>query len=205
MSTMKRDNGDESQNKENQMPEKDDESQLSELRLPQNFDSIIGGQKLTQYLQVKKPGKQDFIRTHHDDEMWLSAAILDFHEEREVYIVNKALCNELANEIVPKVLIPCMTAQGQPFIWPVKLPSDDGRIDEWNRSAMIAARFAQEKWVRVVSNMSINAYDTLVAAMMYPDPSWPDFGLGDWIKLGFHDRVIDSTDHPVIRKLRGEL
>ena len=122
-----------------------------------------------------------------------------------MYIVKKALCNELANEIVPKVLIPCMTAQGQPFIWPIKLPSDDGRIDEWNRTALIAARYAQEKWVRVVSNMSIGAYDTLVAEMMYPDPSWPDFGLEDWIKFGFRDRVIDSTDHPVIRRLRGGL
>ena len=137
--------------------------------------------------------------------MWFQAAILDFEEEGEAYVVEAELWDELANEIRPKVLIPSITPQGHLFLWPILLPGDDGRYNEWSRTASHAAECAQKEWVRVVSNTSIGSYEIIVAANMYPDPSWPDFGSDEWIRLGFRDRIINSTDHPVIRKLRGEL
>ena len=183
----------------------DDEFQLSKLRLPQDFDNIVGGRKLTQHIPVRKPEKQWFVRTHYSDEMWFQAAILDFKEEGEAYIVEHNFWDELANEIRPMVLIPSVTTQGHLFLWPILLPSEDGRINDWSRTALRGAEHAQKNWVRVVSNMSMGAYEIVVAATMYPDPSWPDYGLGEWIRLGFHDRTINTADHPVIRKLRGEL
>lgn len=188
-----------------QQPKKADESNLTKLRLPQNFDSIIGGQKLTQQLSVKKPEKQWFVRTHPNGDMWFNAAVLEFQEDRQTYIVESDLWNELANEIVPKVLIPSMTTHGHPLLWPIKMPSEDGHIDDWNRSALLAAQLAQEKWVRVISNRSLGSYETLVAATIYPDPSWPDYDMEEWLRLGFRDRIIGSLDHPVVQRLRGEL
>ena len=205
MSTTKRGNGDEPLNKDDQKPGKDDESQLSKLRLPQNFDNIVGGKKLTQHIPITKPEKQWFVRTHDNDDMWFPTAILDFVEDGEAYIVEAELWDELANDIRPKVLIPTITSQGHLLLWPILLPSDDGRINEWSRTALHAAEYAKKEWVRVVSNMSIGSYEIIVAATMYPDPSWPDFGLEEWIRLGFRDRIIKSTDHPVVRRLRGEL
>jgi len=185
-------------------PKDDDELQLSKLRLPQNFESIVGGKKLTQYLPVKKPEKQWFIRTHPNREMWFYAAILDFQEDRDAYIVEEELWQELANEVVPKVLIPSMTSHGHSFIWPIRVPGEDGRIDDWSRTAFLAAEQARKQWLRLISNMQLGLYDTMVAATMLPDPTWPDFGLEEWLRLGFRDKIISSVDHTVVRRLRGE-
>ena len=189
----------------NDAKDKSDETGLANLRLPQNFDSIVGGQKLTQQVSVKRPEKQWFVRTHPSNDMWFNAAILEFQEERQIYIVEQQLWDELANEIVPKVLIPSMTTHGHPFLWPIRLPSEDGRIDDWNRTAGLAAELARDKWLRLMSNQSLGSYETLVAATMYPDPTWPEFGLEEWLRLGFRDRVISSLEHPVVRRLRGEM
>ena len=207
MTTKKRQNDDENSSvvEDQHKTDNSDESQLSKLRLPQNFDNIVGGKKLTQHIPIKKPERQWFVRAHYSDDMWFQAAILDFDEEGEAYVVEAELWDELANEIRPKVLIPSITSQGHLFLWPILLPSDDGRINEWSRTALHAAEYAKKAWVRVVSNMSIGSYEIIVAATMYPDPSWPDFGLEEWIRLGFRDRIIKSTDNPVVRRLRGEL
>ena len=194
----------ESENEVDKHSDKTDESQLSKLRLSQDFGGVVGAQKLTQQIPVKKPEKQWFVRTHYNQDMWFHAAILDFQEDQEAYIVEKGLWDELANEIVPKVLIPSITTQDYPFIWPIRLPSEDGRVNEWNRTNLLAAEHAREKWVRSISNMSIGSYEILVAATMYPDPTWPEFGLEEWLRLGFRDKIISSTDHPVVRRLRGE-
>jgi hypothetical protein len=179
MSTNKQNDDGAAEYREAQLPKESDDALLSKIRLPQNFGSIIGGHKVTQYIAVQKPPKQSFVRTHASRDMWLETGILDFQEEREAYIVEKQLFDELANEIQPKVLIPSITAQGHLFIWPIKLPAENGQIDEWNRTALLAAQLAQEKWVRVSSNR--------------------------FTERGFQDRVIGSTDHLVIRRLRGEL
>jgi len=189
---------------ETQIRNKSEDSQLASLRLPQNFDHLVGGQKFIHQIRVRKPDKQWFIRTHHNAEMWFHAAILDFQEDREAYVVDRKLWDELAIEIVPKVLVPSITTHGHSFLWPIRLPGEDNRIDDWNRSALNAAELAQKKWIRVMSNMSLGSYETLVAATVHPDPTWPELGLEEWITLGFRDRIITSTEHPVVRRLRGE-
>ena len=181
-----------------------DDSSLASLRLPQNFEQLIGGTKLIQQIPVRRPEKQWFIRTHHNPEMWFYAAILDFKEDREAYIVDNSLWQELATEVAPKVLIPSMTTHGHAFLWPIRLPAEDGRIDDWNRSALAIAEVGKKHWARVISNMAIGSYEALQAATLFPDPTWPDYGLDEWIRLGFRDRIIKSTDHPVVRRLRGE-
>jgi hypothetical protein len=42
------------------------------------------------------------------------------------------------------------------------------------------------------------------ASSTIPDPIWPDYSLKDLLKIGFRDRLVDSLDHPVIKRLRGE-
>jgi len=207
MTTEKRINDDENPDivEDQSNTDDNDESQLSKLRLPQDFDNIIGGEKLTQHIPIKKPERQWFVRTHDNDDMWFPTAILDFVEDGEAYIVEAELWDELANDIRPKVLIPSITIHGHLFLWPILLPSDDGRLNEWSRTASHAAECAKKEWVRVQSNMSIRSYEIWVAKKEYPAPSWPNFGLEEWIRLGFRDRIIKSTDHPVVRRLRGEL
>ena len=53
---------------------------------------------------VRKPNKQEFVRVHPDEAYRLETAVLELKEERETYLVERALWDELAGEIVPKVL-----------------------------------------------------------------------------------------------------
>ena len=55
-----------------------------------------------------------------------------------------------------------------------------------------------------MANMGAGTYDVLEAAAQFPDPVWPEFTLQQLLELAFKNRVIDTMDHPVLRRLRGE-
>jgi hypothetical protein len=95
--------------------------------------------------------------------------------------------------------------QGVIFIWPLKLPTPDGRIDNWSRSAMDAANEARTRWVRITANMSLGAYDVAVASDQVAEPEWPDISFQEVLKVAFRDRMISEWNHPVLRRLRGEV
>ena len=95
--------------------------------------------------------------------------------------------------------------QGVLFLWPVKLPGPDGKHNEWHRSAAEAADVAMRRWVRVIANMSLGAYEIFVAEANLPDPTWPDRPFSEILEIAFRDRLIDRPDHPLIKRLRGAL
>ena len=104
-----------------------------------------------------------------------------------------------------KLLIPTITNHGALFLWPIKLPDEQGRLDEWNSVAQEAAQRAQAKWIRLMANMGAGTYDVLEAAGNFPDPVWPQKSLQELLEIAFKGRIIDSMDHPVLRRLRGEI
>jgi acetoin utilization deacetylase AcuC-like enzyme len=177
----------------------------SRLRLSQNFAETVGVKKALITVPVRKPGRQDFIRVHSDESYRLETAVLELKDERETYLVHPDIWCELPGEIVPKALFTTINRQGVLFLWPIRLPGDDGRHDEWNRSALEAAEMAQKRWIRVAANMSLGAYEVYEAVGNIPEPEWPDVDFKEILRTGFKDRFIDSLDHPVIRHLRGEM
>jgi hypothetical protein len=159
-------------------------------------------EKLLTRLPVRKPGKQEFVRVHQDEAYRVDLAILELKEERETYAVSPTMHEQLLGEIVPARLFTAVTRQGVAFLWPCKLPID-GRANAWYDSLLEAAEMAMTKWVRVVANVPLGAYDTYVATADLPAPEWPEQSLAELLKLGFGSFYIDSPDHPVVRRLRG--
>ena len=91
-------------------------------------------------------------------------------------------------------------------LWPVRLPDENGRLDDWNRSAHEAAQLAIEKWVRMSADMALGAYRIDVAVGAFPDPVWPtDVTFADLLKIAFKGKMIEDLDNPVLRRLRGEI
>ena len=90
------------------------------------------------------------------------------------------------------------------FLWPVKLPTPDGKQNEWHRSAAEAAERAMTCWLRIKADMALGAYAMFEASSTIPDPIWQTASLKDLLKIGFRDKLVDSPDHPVIKRLRGE-
>lgn len=177
----------------------------SRLRLSQDFASTIGVKKALLTVPVRKPDRQWFVRAHPDPAWRLETAILEIKEERESYLVEPALWPELPGELVPKVLVTAINRQGVVFLWPVRLPGEDGRHDEWNRSALEAADLATQGWVRVAANLHLGAYEVFQASADLPDPDWPEVGFQRVLEVAFKDRFIRALDHPVVRRLRGAL
>ena len=175
------------------------------LRLSQDFAATVGVKKALITVPVRKPSKQEFVRVHPDQAYRLETAVLELKEERETYLVEPSLWSELPSELTPKVLFTTMNRQSVLTLWPVRLPGEDGRLDEWNTSALEAAEMARERWVRVVANMGLGAYEVYEASGDLPDPSWPELSCPEILKVAFKGRYITEVEHPVIRRLRGEL
>ncbi len=119
--------------------------------------------------------------------------------------IQASVRDALPGEVSPRLIVTAVSRQGTVFLWPLRLPGPDGRIDGWSRSAMEAANIAGKSWVRIASNMDLGAYDASQASSSIPDPVWPDIGFQGLINIAFKDKYIDTLDHPVLRRLRGEV
>jgi len=176
------------------------------LRLTQDFASSLGVKKTLLTVPVRKPAKEWFVRTHPDEEYRLQTAVLELKEDHETYLIEPSLLPELADEptVSPRALFTAVSRQGAVFLWPVRLPGIDGKIDDWSRSALEAAQMAADGWVRVAANMHVGAYDVYTAPATLSDPVWPDTTFGKLLEVAFKDKFISSLDHPVLQRLRGE-
>ena len=155
-------------------------------------------------MPVQKPSKQAFFRVHPDPEMRLDAAVIELEVERETYLVTPEIARLLPGETKQVRLLTCLARTGGPFLWPLRLPADDGREMKWHTSARKAAEIAEGKWVRMQANMALGAYD-VVTSTHIPDPVWPKHTLRQLLRIAFGDgRLIDREDHPVIRQLQGQ-
>ncbi len=178
---------------------------LGSLRLTQSFGEVAGIKKLLTTVPCRKPSSQAFIRVHHDASWRMPAAILQLKDDGECYLVTPELFPELAQEVRPKMLYAAITRDGNPFIWPINMPGEDGRLDSWSTSAHLAAELAGERWIRLVANRTVGAYDVVEATNLSEAPAWPDLSFEKLITLSFRDKIISSTDHVVVRRLRGEM
>ncbi len=178
---------------------------VDSLRVSQDFASIIGVKKLLTTVLVKKPNPQAYVRVHPEEAFRLPTAILEVTEVKEIYLVARELWEALGGEIIPIMLYTAITRQGDPFIWPIRMPREDGRPNAWNQSSHEAAQIAMGKWVRVKSNQSLGAYDIFESSGTLSEPTWPEVSFDDLLKIAFKDRRIESHDHPILRGLRGEI
>jgi hypothetical protein len=177
------------------------------LRLSQDFGAGLGVKKALLSVPVRKPDKAWWVRVHLDEGYRLQTAVIELKEDRETYLVARHLWPDLAAEATfkPKLLATAINRQGVVFLWEVNLPRPDGRADEWTRTALEAVNRAATRWVRVVANMSLGAYDVYEATGQFGEPDWPQTPFPDLLRVAFKDRHIASTDHPVLRRLRGEV
>jgi hypothetical protein len=158
-------------------------------------------------LPVRKPSKEWFVQAHPDPAHFgLDALILELKEESDLYFVPPAMREALLGEstVHVKRLRLAVTRQGDYFVWPARLPGADGKLDTWNQSALDAMELATSKWVRLSANRRLGAYDIAVAAID-DVPDWPEMPYNELLRIAFKGKIIDSVDHPVLRRLRGEI
>jgi hypothetical protein len=181
----------------------DDIFDLRRLRLTHDFAGEFGVKKVITTIPVRKPTRQEWVYVHPQEDYRLQTCVLILKDERETYLVDPELWQELSTEIQPTVLLTCINRQNVLFLWPIRLPNGDGRHDHWSMSSMEAAKITG--WIRIAANMSLGAYDVYKAAAEIPDPEWPDIPFEEIVRIAFKDNFVKDYEHPVIRRLQGKL
>jgi hypothetical protein len=186
-------------------PAAPDPFDVESLRLPPDAGASFGVERMLVTVPVKKPDKTWFVRVHPDPAYRIETAILD--DDRETFFVARDVLPELVMETAIRrcVLFTSITRQGIPFLWPIPLPGPDGRQNPWHESAFQAAALAEKAWVRVTANQQLGGYDVVQATGNIPDPKWPNETLGELLRIASRNRIIDHMDHPILRRLRGEV
>jgi hypothetical protein len=174
------------------------------LRLGQNFQAELGTEKILTRILVRKPNKQEFFRTR-GKEHWLTTTAFEWHEDQEYYIAAPEIISFLPLDTNPVLLVPKINKQGVLGLWPIKLPSPEGRMSPWTESALNAAELAIEHWIRISAKMSMGMYEVVHAKSELSEPEWPNLTLEQILEKAFHDRYIDAPDHPILKKLNGEI
>ena len=120
------------------------------FRLSQHNLAAGSVKKQLTIIPVRKPSKEQFVRCHPDQAFRIETLVLELKDDREIYLIEPSLWSALDGEstISPRLLITSQTKQGTIFLWPIRLPVSDGRLDDWNRSAMEAATLATGTWVQ---------------------------------------------------------
>jgi hypothetical protein len=182
----------------------DDDFNLEALRLPQSFIESAGVKKLLTTVPVRKPNPHDFNRVHPDPAYRANLAVIKLRDERdEMYLLTPSIAAALPGEFGMATVFTAINRQNVKFLWPVMLPQPDGRPNEWNRSAAEAAEMAMTRWVRVKANMSLGAYEIYEAQSLMADPVWPEQPFQELLRIGFRDRLVNSLDHPLVKRLHG--
>jgi len=182
---------------------------LEQFRLPQDYSEI---QAIVDHtvIPLRKPKKQHWFRVHPEIKME-GVPFLEVEQESgapEMFMLHGKLLPSLTD--VPGISRRCLRLcvsrpNNTPFVWPIKLPTDSGaKHDDWARSALATARLAETRWLRMSSDMHLNAYKHFFAAASWSEPVWPQLELVEILRRSVgENHIINSLDHPVIRQLRG--
>ena len=176
------------------------------LRLSQDFVTFANVKKELTTVRAKRPGKQTWFRTHSSPEYRVQLAVIDLKDDDEVYAVVPALVEALKNEVLFVTIYTVIDRHGVVTLWPVRLPPADGSRDNtWHISAREAAESATTQWTRITANRQLGAYEVFHAPDGLPEPEWPaDKTLADLLQVAFgQGYLVDSLEHPVVKKLRG--
>jgi hypothetical protein len=178
----------------------------SRLRLSQKATGGLSISRALATVPVRRPNPQEFFRVHADPAWRLDTLILEVKADREVFLVAPELWAHLAAECKTVTLYATIDRRQVVTLWPVRLPDDLGRLDDWSRSAHDAAERATWNWVRLTANMGLGAYEIDIAKGAFGDPPWPaDVTFAVLLAIAFRGRMIDSLDHPAVRRLRGDI
>src|SRR5262249_27268348 len=155
---------------------------------------------------VRKPLNSWFVRVHPSPEYRLPTGVIELKDEGEFYVVDKKLHAALAVEptFSPRVLFTAKNRQGVLFLWPIRLPGPEGRIDDYNRTALEAAERATKVWLRIMANSGLGAYDAVEPLGDYGEPDWSDTPpFQELLRIALKDHLITDLNQPVLRRLRG--
>lgn len=180
---------------------------LDRLKLPPSGTNAPGTQKLLVTIPARKPDKAWWIRVHPDEQYRIETLVLELKDARELYLIAADIREHLLGEptVSRRRIVTAINRQGTLFLWPLRLPDESGKLDPWGETALAGADSATRGWTRISANMALGANDIWQAQAFLSEPEWPAHTFQEMLRVAFRGRMIDSVDHPVLRRLRGEV
>lgn len=186
---------------------------FSSLKTPTTFGQGILTKKIITTIPIRKPRNIDFFRIKPDtpEEKWKAPAfILDMGSDEEKYLVGPEVLNEAISlgRVKSVTLYYGITwPDNVVFVSDIPWPDAEGKDNLYNKTRRIAYELAETRWIKIQSNKASGHYDILEAVSGLPEPEWPEdpATIGRAAELAFGDNFIDSHEHPVLKRLRGEL
>ncbi len=175
---------------------------LEALRLSPDEAGMIGSEEVLVHVAVRRPNVNEFVRTNPDPAMWFATSIYT-DAERETFFVAPNVRDILIAGVKAVLLIPTINQRGVFFIWPVALSDGSGRRNAWRDTAREAAELAKREWVKLVSDMPAGCNRLFRAKGKLNEPTFPDKGLDELLRLAFKGRVIDDENHPAVKQALG--
>ena len=165
-------------------------------------DSAGWVRKQQTVIPVRKPSRQQFVHAHPSPD-YRAEGMPTIKDEStgDIYLLaaDLDLPADIENKIDLLNLATAITADGSLFVWFYK-----DSTNSWSQSARIAISEASRRWVRVIPDMSSNGYLLEAPMVSAPDPKWPPMTFVQILEAAFGARYIDSIQHPIVKKLRGE-
>ena len=165
--------------------------------------TLSGDIELLAHIAVRRPKKDEYFRVNPDPELQLTALVWTDPDEGEVFLVTPSARDIMADSGRIVTLVLCQSRQGVNFLWPVNTDSRQGGGRGWAQSARAAMLTARTSWIKIRGDRAAGGYQVFQAAEQHGDPTWPDLPFSELLKIGFRDRLIESADHPVHRRLQG--
>jgi hypothetical protein len=194
-----------------------DEFQLEKQNLPftlddlaeEDDDFIITADNILKNTKVRKPGSQEFFRTHPELQRSQRVVIIKNGFKEIVYLVHKNLLppsKSLEQDSVVVQLTVCINRKGELFIWVNKKSKKDGDPSKHYSDALQSIQAARTKWIRHFWLEDENRHTRRIGDNIPDIPAWPEgTTLQDILIAGFGDRIITSENHRVLKELRGEI
>jgi hypothetical protein len=158
--------------------------------------------KIQTVIPVRKPSRKQFIFAKPSPDFRVdNLPTLQDEVTGDIYLLAADLefPADVENKIDYLNLATAITVDGSLFLWFYK-----NSTNSWSQSARIAIREASRQWVRVIPDKSSNGYIIELPKVAPAPPTWPNYTFPEILEIAFGARYIDSLEHPLVKKLRGD-
>jgi hypothetical protein len=180
------------------------EIDVEEFRLPQDFGRLLSVASPTVGIEIRKPDKMEYNRTHFSWEGFPAAVIRG--KLGAFFVLHPSLYAKYSREAIPMLLVATIDLMGVVFLWPIRLPGISGKLDVWNLKARQGADLGKTRWIRIIANEALTGYDIEFAKDDLGEPAWPAdiTSMQQLLGLAFRDCMICDENHPVLQHLAGK-
>lgn len=151
-------------------------------------------------MQCRRPRYGEWFRVRPGDDWQSEAAIFRDAVRHARYLVSEYLWPELRPRISRVTIRSCVSWTGEPFLWAIPYIDDDSMNGGWADSARECAEAAEQDWCLLAPAVCLDRFAMWTAGGRAPEPQWTDTPLWKLVAFAFRDRVIESCDHPALRR-----